>query len=354
MQLTLGLFVILILVVFPGLLFRRLYFYGEFSKQFGSNLSLFNLLSRASIPGLVILIVIFLFYDTFITSIDLGEVIDKFKDVNNPNHRFKKSDDTPIKYLIGIKSSPFIGFLYLTNIAIGLSLGRLVRNLNLDIKVKFLRFKNYWFYLFNGHAVNFNKKKLPELNRSNQKHYLTNADVLIDTENGTHLYSGIVADYEIKEDDNQRLQKIMLSEAKRYKIVEGEKKLVPIPGNLFVVDCTTLRNINLIYVYTEKVSWEESKWPPIIQRIFNFIAIGIIPLFIFQSDSISYGWYQMYFEFNWITKISTYLLFVETLHFLNPFVERDDKYKFWYKKRNVWVAKILLICIFLIPILLSI
>ncbi len=98
MDITLGFLVILTLVVLPGLIFRRLYYYGEFSKQFSANHSLFNLLAISCVPGLINLLLILWGYDLFITEIDFGAIIDKFKQINDPNFVFSKSEvHNPVK-----------------------------------------------------------------------------------------------------------------------------------------------------------------------------------------------------------------------------------------------------------------
>ena len=167
MQISLSFLVILFLVLFPGLIFRRLYFYGDFSKQFYSKHNLVSLIAISSVPGLIILIFVYLFYDNFFTSIDLDEIINRFKDLNSPKYRLKKSQDISLKDVIYNKVAPFCLFLYLTCILFGTLSGRFVRITRLDTKLKLLRFKNYWFYLFKGEHTHF--KKMRHLKEKNKK-----------------------------------------------------------------------------------------------------------------------------------------------------------------------------------------
>ncbi len=240
MDFSLGFLVVLILIIFPGLIYRRLYFYGEFSKEFKSRYNLVSLIAISIIPGLINLICVFFFYDTFFNKIDIGEIIDKFKDLNNETFRFKESEDTPIKELLNTRIIPFIGFLYLTSLLIGAVLGRLVRISKIDTKFKLLRFKNYWFYLFNDQHTSF--KKMKHLKKREKKYISTKADILIDSNNKTHLYSGIIVDYELHENECDILSKVMLQNAERYSIKNGKKNPVKIPGNLLVVDCSSMIN----------------------------------------------------------------------------------------------------------------
>lgn len=346
MQLSLGFLVILISILFPGLIIRRLYFYGEFSKEFKSEYNLISLLAISTIPGIINLILVFFFYDSFFTAIDLGEIIDKFKDVNNPEFRLTESDQTPIKELINIKAAPFIGFLYISSMILGSITGRFVRISGIDSKFKLLRFNNYWFYLFNGQHTNF--KKMKHLKRRNMRHVFTKADVLIDTNKQTYLYSGIVVDYELRINDSQALSKIMLQNAERYKLIEGERERVVIPGNLLVVDCSSMKNINLTYVYEESQSILKSKLPSRIENLFGAIALLLIPVFIFQSEIFNLIGFTKYSDLSWYNKIITYIMTIQLLSLCNPFVEEKDVYKFvGFKTIGVKILWIITMSLFL-------
>lgn len=326
MDFSLGFLVVLILIVFPGLIYRRLYFYGEFSKEFKSRYNLIGVIALSIIPGLINFVCVFFFYDTIFNEVDLGEIIDKFKDLNSESYRFKKSEDTPIKELMNAKALPFIGFLYLTVFLIGSISGRLVRITKLDTKFKLLRFKNFWFYLFNGQHTSF--KKMKHLKNKNKKHVFTKADILIDSNNKTHLYSGIIVDYELHENECDTLSKVMLQNAERYSVREGKRVPIEIPGNLLIVDCSSMKNINLTYIYEEAKSILESKLPNYIESIFGLVILLIIPLFIFKSDSIDIELYKKYFNLNWFKKIIVFLTAIQFLSLLNPFIKDEDEYKF--------------------------
>ena len=318
MELSLGFFVILVAIIFPGLIYRRLYFYGEFSKEFQSSYNLVGLLAISTVPGLINLIFVFVCYDRFFVPIDLSEIIDQFKDINNPNVKISKEGSPSINELLFGKASPFIGFLYASSTLSGLMLGRFVRITGIDTKFKILRFKNYWFYLFNGHHTSF--KKMKHLKKVNSRHLFTKADVLIDSNKDTYLYSGIVVDYELKDNDNQALSKIMLHNAERYKLKDGKRERVEIPGNILVVDCSALKNINLTYVNEESKSILESKLPNNVEVIFGLLVIILIPTFLFRSDTLSWSVYKQYLELAWYEKIIAYFLTIQGLSLLNPFI----------------------------------
>jgi len=350
MDISLGFVLILTLILFPGLLFRRLYFYGEFSKQFNSGHSLLWLIAISSVPGILILLSVYWFYSTYFTEIDLGEIVDKFKDIKNPDVRLKKTDGVPLHEVLKTKVAPFIGFLYLISTILGLISGRFIRISGIDTRFKLLRFKNYWFYLFNGHHTKF--KKMKHMKEKNKKHLFTKADILVDSNSKTHLYSGIVVDYELVADDCSALSKVMLQNAERYSLKEGKRVPVSIPGKILVVDCSTIKNINLTYIYEDATSILKSKTPNNIEVIFGLIIILLIPTFIFQADSINWWVYKGYFSLPWYSKIVAYLLTVQLISLLNPFVKRKGEYRYVNWKsilaKIFWIGLMILL-IWLLP-----
>lgn len=339
MNISFGFFVVVILILFPGLLFRRLFYYGEFSKEFKAGHNLIGLLAVSSVPGLIILVLTFVTYNYLFVAIDIGQIVDKLKDLTSPEFRLTKSPETPINELVNYKAAPFIGFLYLTSILLGLLAGRLIRISRLDTHFKLLRFKNYWFYLLNGQQFDF--KKLRHLKESNKKHVFTKADILIDSNTKTHLYSGIVVDYELRDDDCTALSKVMLQNAERYSIREGKRVAVEVPGTILVVDCKTMKNINLTYIYDESKSILQSKLPGTIEVIFGFLIILLIPIFIFKAERFDWSIYNWYFSLPWYTKVLSYFFTIQAISLLMPFVKRKDEYRYVTFKlflgKLVWV-----------------
>lgn len=345
MEVSLGFFVIFLFVLFPGLIYRRLYFYGEFSKEFNDGQNIINLLAKSVIPGLTIAFLSFFLYNHLFIKIDLAEIIDKFKDLNNPNSRLTELEKKSFNDLIIDKTFPFVGFQYLIAVILGTLSGRIIRITKLDTKFKILRFKNYWFYIFNGQYGGF--KKLKHLHQKNKKHLFTKIDILIDSNSNTLLYSGIIVDYELNESNCCELSKVFLQNAERYNVIDGKRVRVEIPGTLLVVDCSTMKNINLTYIYQESKSLLESKLPNAIEVIFGLLIIFLIPLFIFKAESINFDFYNYYFNEKWYKKIMYYFLTIQIFSLFNPFVKNGEEYKYVSFKtifaKFVWIAILLLL-----------
>lgn len=349
MDFTWGFLVIFIFLIIPGLLIRRLYYYGEFSKQFGYNLPLIKVVFYSLIPGILNVIIVFWIYDAFFDEIDLGKVIDGYKDMANPSEKFVDNASTPLSSLIKSEVFPFMGMLYTISIILGIISGRIIRMTGADEKFKLLRFNNPWFYLFNGHHHRL--KKYESDIPSNSKFLFSKADVLIDTSNGAELYSGIVVDYELNADDCQKLSKVILRNAQRYKTVSQDNRIAKeIPGNLLVVNCAGLRNINLTFVFGQKAkkSILETAMPRTISIVLSILTILSIPLFIFKVQWPDWKLYQVLFELSPWARFFAYLLFIQTLGLLNPFREVNGKAK-WITK-ELLLYKVILAVVFFVAV----
>ncbi len=317
MDISLGFVIAFFLILFPGIIIRRLFYYGEFSKQFSAGFSLIKLIAVSSIPGLINLICVFFVYENLISPFNFEELINTFKDINDPTIHLNENNSRPINIIIAENVLPFLSLLYTSSILIGLMTGRLIRISRIDTKFKLLRFKNYWFYAFSGELTNF--KKMKHMKEKNKKHLFTVADILIDADGKTKLYSGIVVDYELNESNCQLLNKVILQNAERFKLINNQRQRTTIPGNLFVVDCSKMRNINLKYVFEESASFLESIAPSMIESTFGIIIILVFPFCVFKTDYITWDWYISYSNFSWYEKLITYILIVQIIWVFNPF-----------------------------------
>lgn len=343
-----GFLFVLFLILFPGIIFRRFYFYGEFSKEFSAGKNLIGLLAASAIPGLIILFVTVYLYSYIFVEVNTAEIIDKYKEINDPD--LKISGNTKFNSLLSETVCPFIFFQYLISSMIGVLSGRGIRISRLDTKFKLLRFKNYWFYIFSGEYNKF--KKFRHLKPIKKKHLFTKADVLIDSDGKALLYSGFVVDYELCNNDCTALSKIYLENAERYSIRDNTKTRIPIPGTIFIVDCSSMKNINLTYVYeSQKKSLYKAKLPASLELGFGIIIIILIPLAIFKIDLIDMKLYNDYFNLVWYEKILVYFASIQAISLLNPFVKIKDEYKyitFWqFFYKLLWIfALMLLVLIF--------
>lgn len=341
MAFTWGFLVLFTVFIIPGLIIRRLYYYGEFSKQFGFSEPLVKLISYALIPGVIHSILTFYFFDSVFIDINLGKLIDTYKNLAAPDFKYGDSNNESIKSLMISGAFPFLGFNYLSAIIIGFFSGRIIRITRLDTTWKIFRYENQWFYLFNGAHSRLRKYKF--LKKKKEKFLFTRADILVDSNEGTKLYSGILVDYELREKNCQELSKVVLKDASRYSKnkVTGKLEPKPIYGDILVVDCMHMLNINLTYIYGASNNFIQSNYRKWIYRFFTILFIFILPFLMFQTQWIEWDWYNEYFQKSIISRIFYYLFIIQAIQVFNPIIENPiKKGEFQWKKRKHYFANI--------------
>jgi hypothetical protein len=343
MEITWGFLLLFTIFIFPGLIIRRLYFFGEFSKQFGYNDPLLKTVAYALVPGLINAILAFLIYDTFIGDIDLGKVFDAYKDMSDGTFRHAATPGPTVDQHFKKEVLPFLGLLYLNAFLIGLLSGQLVRWTALDTRFKLFRFKNQWFYLFSGSHRRFKKyqQHFTEANRF----LFAKVDVMVEAGGSNQLYSGTLVDYELDTDNCRELSKVVLKDAHRYSKDDNDKvQPKAIPGNLFVLDCSKLVNINVTHVY-ETEQERAGRTQAYMQSGINWIVvitILIFPLLFFRIDVIHGVWYDRLMAMTWLGKVFAWLFVAQLIQLPNPIVQDRTTKLFRYATLREWILKIVM------------
>lgn len=202
--------------IFPGLLFRKFYFWGDFTKQFNQgNLMerfLWTLFFSIGIITFSILSLIILENYSILRiqeNISYENIKHLFETLSANQLPEKKdiNDYTNIIYLILL--------LYLISGVFGFFSYKVIRTTNFDSSIPLFKFKNYWHYIIKSKKVNGNKN-------SKNKYLYTNADVLIEVNGKTELYSGYVHNYFIDPITN-KLDCIILKNAYKFTSVDNDK-----------------------------------------------------------------------------------------------------------------------------------
>ena len=233
--------VLLFLVfIFPGLIFRRFFYQGEFTKQFGSSQWIATSL-HSIIPGTFIHLVLFALIEWFygFENIDITPLTRFYK--------FYKTSDIKLELIdfefITLVVCYYFIIIFIAWLTANLS-AKIFKIFKLDIKYKVLRFHNYWYYYFTGDIIYTREfRELPK-----GKVLLTKADVLVNIEDGkTRMYSGNISQYTINKDNS--LQNIYLTKTTRWKTPEnGAPYKKDIPGDCFIIPYSKVNTINLNYV----------------------------------------------------------------------------------------------------------
>ena len=378
MELTVGFISLFLMLVLPGIIFRRFYFLGEFSKQVSISQPLLSTLAYSLIPGVLIQLGCLIGYDTFVETVDGGflPIFDQL--VSNQSNGFNNQGIT-LRLLI---ESNFIWYclsVYVVSTMCGYLCFVLVRNLGLDRRIKILRFKNNWAYIFSGEIMQFHKFKndLPSpsttLPNRNRRFLFPHLDVL--TRNGggeTTLYTGYLKDYELSHGDINNLEHIYLVDAKRYKRREHKTELVSIPGDFLILPGAEILNINVQYIYSEAGETDTTKPKTIspeevsnaeedeeakkeltkfrILQFYNGLLIILIfslfiPIFV-KFDFLGGEFYDTFMSKPWYKKVLI-LFALNSIHgILFPFKRNGDEEHFVFRGKEIFI--LIAIAIFLL------
>lgn len=369
MNLTLGFIAFFISIIIPGILFRRFFFYGEFSKQFNTKDPVIHSIFFSIIPGIVIQLFCSVFYNFLIgTKTTFFDIFTVFKDFtsdtfeNETTKNFIKNDLTTfLSYIICVfVFSAFIGFLS----------SRIIRIFKWDLKYKLFRFKNQWYYIFSGEVLNMKKFKETQrfsLNKNKnfeQDTFLTYADILlyVGSDDKKELYTGYVADYELLSEDITQLDKIYLIDTHRYKkkdirynekeneIIELDKEntsksrnRIKVPGDVFILDAKKIVNINLTYIPSNhKIEDKKKKYIDRKQRFFKYLQgfyfslflLVILSHFVYEYLPIkNYSYlYNYFYSISSWGKIISVIFINQILSIIIPLDENNKKLQFDIKQ----------------------
>lgn len=237
--------IIILILILPGITFRKLYFSEEFSSQYVTK-NLFELIITTVLPSIflhaVALYLSFLFCKKDIDFEILGQLLTS-KDY--PEKAFQNINSYKIyilSYLIlSLSISSLLGYL----------LRKLIRLGFLDSKYKLLRFQNSWHYIVTGEFFNFSKASFNISKKQIKSIDVTHVNALISTSEGTVIYDGYLVDYKLSGKDD--LKYITIKDAERRFLTDDKKNLsnnnkyYSIPGHVLVIPNNQILNLNFSY-----------------------------------------------------------------------------------------------------------
>jgi hypothetical protein len=377
MSFTLGFFVIFLSLIIPGLIFRRFYFFGEFSKQFNTKDPVSHSIYFSIIPGILIQISsVILMNFVFDIKISFSKV---FNILNDFTHEIKLISDDTTDFLEGgiIDFFKYSVVLFIFSGLSGYVLSRLVRSYNLDKKFKLFRFKNQWYYIFSGEILSMKKFKeairvtFNKVDNHDNEVLTTYADILVNIKDDIReLYTGFVVDYDLNSEDITKLDRIYLIDTYRYKRINpsdeykryeigfnkqylnegltqqdiptrGQKN---IPGDVFILDATNIVNLNLTFVpnilkIEENELREEAKKGKK-QSSYHKISNGLIFLLLFALifnftnffSLIDSDYYDFYLNnFGFFRKLLMSFLIIQFISIFSPLKNEEELYEYNFK-----------------------
>ena len=331
-QITITTVIIIVWLIFPGVVFKRFYYKGQFAKQFGVGLFADRLITSL-FWGIIVQIITFLIYSrsfgfTF-TGIK-GKASTVYASV--ADNRVPDISYSNLLYILG-----YLAFLIIIAYCLGSTIHFIIRYFKIDLKYPVFRFANHWNYYFRGEIVSMREFK----SLKKGKWLSTMVDVVIaDGSEKNKMISGFLTQHSISQRTGE-LETIYLTSATRYS--QTEKKFNPIPGDCVVIPFDKVIDLNLRYTFQVLTS-DQKKGIRFIRLLSCLLISGFLFILIFP-------WYL---NLNVFLKIGgiifgsiTWLLFVIITS--NPI---DPRPKVKIPEKDLWNLFITMVIFLIITLLL--
>ena len=252
---------VLFFLLIPGITFRRFYYSEEFSREYFKE-TFFAVFIATILPSLFFQLLWYSLTTSIGQNIDLyvfGDIISS----NPKNETFDNIENNALNILLYNFSMFFIAGLS------GYLLKQVVRNQKWDRQFKFFRFQNSWHYILKGEFFDFPRAEIMLERDTVEDIEFVFIDAIIEINNESYIYDGILVDYELSSDGG--LDNISITNAQRRNITDdseitnqGEKKdnqskYYPIDGHILVLKYCEIKNLNFTY-YT--LDFEEDELIP--------------------------------------------------------------------------------------------
>ncbi|MEO5911056.1 MAG: hypothetical protein ABIP95_09230 [Pelobium sp.] len=277
----------IVILIVPGIIFKRFYFQGAFSKQFNSGLFADRIITSL-FWGILVQIISLISFSRFINIkyVDFKtRLLIFYTDVLSnqlPNLSLSQLLNTLFYALYSVFLAAVLGFLFF----------KIVRSLKLDINLPAFRFNNHWHYYFKGEILQTKEFS----GNSRGKVISTEVDVMLKDDDGkSNLFSGLLTQYTLNHQNE--LESLYLTGSTRYSQTLGEVKAIP--GDMFIIPYTTVQNLNIRYNFQVKKKTE----------IFKYIVLVISALVLIAS--LSYPWFTEIII--WRKVVGTFMLFINWL-----------------------------------------
>lgn len=240
---------ILFFLLVPGIAFRRFYYSEEFSRQYFKE-SFFGVFIATILPSLFFHVLWYFLARELGFEVNL-QVFGDLVSADPSDQSFKNLRANSTNILTYNLS------MTITAALSGYFIKKVVRKVHLDRKFKLFRFQNSWHYILKGEFFDFPRADI-SLDRDKVEDIeFVFVDAILNLNEGTYLYDGILVDYELSNQGG--LDTISITNVQRRKLlddanisVDGEKennssKYYPISGHLLILKYPEIVNLNFSY-----------------------------------------------------------------------------------------------------------
>ncbi len=251
MDIALGGIVILVILL-PGLLFRKGYFSEEFSNQYTVG-NFFRLFLDTLFPSIItyILFLPIIYYGCgYYYDIELILGV-----LSSDSNLVAKS----IKQIDFYSKEILLFQLVINAVAFGAGywLKSFVLKNSYDARSKFLRYKNVWHYILSAKYILFKRSQIDLLNNTIEDIDFTFVDALVDVGDKPILYTGVLVDYELARDGGLDLLYLKFPQRK---VLDSKCGFKEIEGNTLVLKYNEIINLNFSFIQVELGSDNDIKY----------------------------------------------------------------------------------------------
>ena len=241
-------FAYIVILIVPGIIFKRFFFQGAFAGQFNSGLFADRIITSLFWGILVQIISVLTFSRILnVSYLDFRLMLKKLYEQIVQNRLPEVTSEQLLNVLFYAIYSVAISAI------LGFFLFRIIRWFGLDIRFPAFRFLNQWHYYFKGEIL-----RTQEFRQTNRGRVLsTEVDLMLKDDNGkSNLFCGLLTQYTLN--SKNELESIYLTAATRFS--QSLNVMKPIPGDIFIIPFATVQNMNIRYNFQVRQTIEVFKY----------------------------------------------------------------------------------------------
>ncbi len=261
-------FAYIVILIVPGIIFKRFFFQGAFSGQFNSGLFADRIITSLFWGILVQIITILTFSRIINISYQDWRIM---LQTLYRNVIINKLPEVTAGQLVNVLF--YAVYSLLLAASLGFILYKIIRWLGLDLKIPAFRFLNQWHYYFKGEIL-----RTPEFKITGRGNVIsTEVDLLLKSDDGkSNLFSGLLTQYALN--TKNELETLYLTGTTRYS--QSLRTVKHIPGDIFVIPFSTIQNINIRY------NFQVSQNP----QVFKYITVSFSAVLLLLC--LIYPWFM--------------------------------------------------------------
>ncbi|MFV5686137.1 hypothetical protein ACM55I_11890 [Flavobacterium sp. GB2R13] len=252
MEIALGALIIIILLL-PGICFRKGYFSEEFSNQYTIK-DFFQLFVNTFIPSIVLYLIALPIILIFGYKYNISTLIGL---ISSNDTLFVKSVDKVGKFQNEILLFQFI--INSISFLIGYQLKNHFIRKSLDSTIEFFRYKNIWHYVLSAKFINFERSQISLNNNTVEDVDITYVDALVAVGEKVFIYNGMLVDYQLATEGH--LDFLIIKDVQRKQI--DKRRYKDVNGHVIILKYENIINLNLTFIEAEEDGFGGVSFRPI-------------------------------------------------------------------------------------------